>query len=399
MYDLIVIGGGPSGVMAAIQASLRHKKVLLIEKNNRLLKKLEVSGNGRCNLTNNKETKDFMKNVDNSKYFYSIINQFNPKKIIEYFSELNVELKEESDNKIFPVSDDASTISNALIKQLKNTKICLEHTVIGINKDGDIFNVITPKEIFTSTHLLIATGGISYTELGCNINNFELAKSFNHSITKLVAQECPVNTYDPLDQLMGLSLKNKNIIIKDNDKYVEMINGDFIITHFGLSGPAILNCSFGINKCLSNNIELSIQLLNKDYDQTRKTILDIITSQPKRMIKNSLLELLPLGIVELILNKHKLINTKNADLNKKNISALAHDISNFSFKFKSFYQPQYAFLTGGGVNTKELKPKTLESKLVANLYFAGEMVDVCGRLGGYNITIALASGYVVGNQI
>lgn len=399
MYDLIIVGGGPCGVMAAIQASQRNKKVLLLEKNDKLLKKLELSGNGRCNITNNKEVKEFVKEIDNSKYFYAIVNQFPPKKIIAYFNNLNISLKEEDHNRMFPNDDKATTISQVLIKQLKQVEIKTNSNTIKVEKKDDNFIVTTNKTSYHSKALLLACGGFTYEELGNTKDNYNLALSFNHSLTPLQVQECPINTYQPLTELMGLSLTQRIIKVKENDKTITTEQGDVLFTHFGLSGPGILNCSFGINKATNkDNTYLAIQLLNKDYEQTKTILNEYLTANPKQNIKTFLNQHLPNKLSEYLVNTVK-ITVKNAELNKKQINELCHLLSNFEFKFKSFYKPEHAFVSGGGINIKELKSKTLESKLISNLYLGGEYIDVCGKLGGYNITLALACGYVVGNNL
>ncbi|MDF9867151.1 putative Rossmann fold flavoprotein [Bacilli bacterium PM5-3] len=398
MYDLIIVGGGPCAVMAAIQASKRNKKILIIEQNDDILKKLALSGNGRCNLTNNKNLKDFLQHLDNKKYLYNIIKEFEPKKIIKYFTNLGVELKEEDNNRIFPKSNKAQTIIDALKKELINTEINLNEKVEEVENKNNIFIVTTNKNVYKSTKLLLACGGISYPELGNNIENYNLALSLNHSLVKLKPQECSINVKMPLPDLMGVSLENIEITIKDNDKHLQVLNGDVLFTHYGLSGPGILNSSFSINNATSDKILISLSLFNKKYDGIKKVIHDEITNNPTKNIKTLLKKELPNSLINYLLNKHNIIDVNNAYLKKDTINNLAHDLSSFTFEFKSFYKPQYAFLTGGGINLKEINPKTLESKLVPNLYLGGEMIDICGELGGYNITIALACGYVIGNN-
>jgi len=398
MYDLVIIGAGPCGVMAAIQASKRNKKVLLLEQNDDILKKLALSGNGRCNLTNNKPIKEFLNHLDNPKYFYNIIKTFGPQEIIEYFTELGVDLKEENDNKIYPTSNKAKTIIDVLKKELETTQVNLNEKVLKITKQDD-FQIVSDKASYTSKNVLLCVGGITYPELGNNQNNFLLASNLSHTHTKLIAQECSIKTYDAISDLMGVSLSKINIIVKDNDKHLEVINGDVLFTHFGLSGPGILNCSFAINKARTTNINVSLQLLNKNFEEVKSLIQSEISSYPTKTIKSFLKKHLPNALAEYIIENNKIKEVKNSYLSKDEINRLCHNLSDFNFKFKSFNDPKHAFVTGGGINLKELQPKTLESKLIPNLYFGGEMLDVCGRLGGYNITIALACGYTVGQNI
>lgn len=396
MYDLIVIGAGPCGVMASIQAS-KTNKVLLIEQNNDILKKFAISGNGRCNLTNKKDIKNFLTNIDNLKFIYPVIKSFSPTMIIEYFNKYGVKLKEENDNRIFPESDLSLTLIDALKKQLTAVTIKLNEKVLSIEKENDLFIIKTNINTYTSRKLVLATGGQTYPSLGASVENYNLSLSLNHTLTKLTYQECPVKTKNPIIDLMGLSLSDVTIIIKENNKHIYKESGDVLFTHFGLSGPGILNCSFAINKA-TKPIYISLQLLNTDFEETKKNIYKYIKDNPKKKIKSFLLMHLPKRLTNYLVDTLNL-DTTNSYLTKENIQQLSHYLSNFSFEFDSFFQPEFAFLTGGGISTKEINSKTLESKLVPNLYLGGEMIDVCGKLGGYNITIALACGYVIGNNI
>lgn len=396
-FDLIIVGAGPCGVMAAIRASKRNKKVLLIDKNNDILKKLSLSGNGRCNLTNNKEFREFIKNLTNAKFLYSTIKSFDAKDIISYFNSLNISLKEEDDNRIFPKSNKAKTIVDALKSQLGNTTILLNTMVISASKDKEEFVIKTNKQTFYSSNLLLATGGVTYEKIGVGKKAYDLAKSFNHSITKLVIEECPIKTNPIFKQWQGISLNNVGIIIKENNKIYDRHSGSIIFTHFGLSGPAILNSSFTINK-LSTPI-IVLNLLNMEYDVAKEFIYNLINSNPKKYLKNQLSNYLPKNIVFAILDNIKILDVQNSYLNKQQIKNLILNLTRLSFDFKGFYNPEFAFLTGSGVSLKEINAKTLESKLVSNLYFGGELLDGCGHLGGYNISIALSCGNLIGNNI
>lgn len=401
IYDVIVVGGGPCGVMTCIQAKNKGLNVLLLEHNQSLLNKLKVSGNGRCNITNNKNTKEFMKNVfDNPKFMYKVVNSFNPSMIIDYFNSLEVELKEEDHNRMFPVSNDATTISDALIKQLDNVTVKNRMHVAEIKKEDDIFKVYTNNTFYQGHKLVIATGGATYPELGCDKSGYEILKSMNLQINDLVPQECPVEVINPLTQFQGVSFKDITINVKDsNNKIYFTYQHDVLITHFGLSGPGILNTSFALNDLIKQNKKayISLNLINKSYEQCYEHLQLLIKENPNKLMFNTL-DNIPNKIKEYLIKEAGLENIKNSYINKNQLKTLSHLLTDFSFEFKKFFQPEYAFVTGGGLDIKQLK-QTLESKEINNLYVGGEILDYCAMLGGYNITCALACGYMIGNSL
>lgn len=396
MYDLIIVGSGPCGVMAAIQASNNQKKVLVIEQNSQILEKFSISGNNRCNLTNNKPVKDFLRQLDHPKALYKVINNFSPYDAITYFESLGIPLKEEDNNRIFPASNKASDLVKTLNKQLDKVDILLNNKVINVVNENNTFYVETNDNQYKSNNLLLATGGQTPSYLKVNKDSYNLALALGHSLTKLTTQECPIKLKVPLTKLMGITLENINLIIKDNDKVIDSEKGSLLFTHFGLSGPVVLNSSFAINKAISNNINLVIQFLG-DYEEVKKIIYDQINNNPKKHLYQYLNTLLPKKLISFLLEDY--YDIKNSELAKNQIKDIINKLSNFTCEFKSFYQPENAFLTGGGINLKEINLDTLESKIIPNLYLGGEMIDICGKLGGYNIHTALACGYTIGIQI
>lgn len=400
MARVTIVGGGTCGVMLATLLEKTNYQVTLVEKLPKLLAKLEASGNGRCNITNNKDNKEFLKHLDNPKYFYPLIKDFGPLQIIDYFTNLGVQLKEEKNNKMYPVSNKSIDIANALTKQLKKTQVLLETKVVKLSKKDDLFKVtLADQSTLESEYLVLAFGGITYPALGSDIKNFKLLDDFDLNIVQLKPQECSINLKQPLDHLMGVSLEDVNIKVKQNDKVMQSLNGDVLFTHFGLSGPGILNTSFIINSLHHENIFISLELLNLDYEKTRKYLLELINSNPIGMIATNLNKVLPKAIVSYIIESLDLTIIKNSNLNKKQITALAHALSDFKMEFKSFYKPEFAFVSSGGIDLKELKAKTLEAKKIPNLYFGGEMLDVCGQLGGYNLTVALSCAYAIAKDL
>lgn len=395
MYDVIVVGAGPCGVMSAIQASKRGLSVLLIDHNKEILEKFKISGNKRCNITNNKDIKDFLNHFDNGKFFYGLTKNFTPQAIMEYFTNLGVNLKEEDHNRIFPTSNKSSSFIKVLKKELSNVSIHCQEDVLKVSYDNK-FIITTNHDTYNSSNLVLATGGKTWPSLGTNEHNYQLVKSFNHTITPLTPQECPIKIKEPITELMGLSLTT-TIKIMDNDKVIKSLDGDLLFTHFGLSGPVILDASMAITS-LKDKAVISLELIG-NYECSKEYIYQLINNNPTRLLKNLLKERLPNRLVEYLLNKIGIINIKNADLKKNQIKELIHLLTNFKMKFKSFYQPENAFLTGGGVKLSEVNKKNLESKLVNKLYLGGELLDICGSMGGYNISMALICGYNIGQAI
>jgi len=401
MNKLVILGGGTCGVMCASilsQAKLNNLEITIIDKQDKLLSKLEASGNGRCNVTNNKELKEFLTHIDNPKYFYPLLKNFGPAQIISYMNELGVELKEEKNNKMFPVTNKSTTISEALKNTLNNVELMFHTKVNSIKYEDNQYILDTSNGIVTCDYLVLSFGGMTYSNFGSDKNNFRMLEALDLKVEKLTPQECSIQVKEPLSNLMGISLVDTNIVLRDKDKIIDKLNGDILFTHFGLSGPGILNTSFTINKHHHENIFISLQLLNKDYEDCKQYIYQIIKDYPNKNMFNCLNQL-PNRLLEYILDTLEIKDIKNTHLNKKQINELIHQLSSFTLQFKSFFKPEMAFVTSGGLSLKELKPKTLESKKYPNLYFGGEMIDVCGQLGGYNITLALSCGYNIAQDI
>ncbi|MGL4382727.1 MAG: aminoacetone oxidase family FAD-binding enzyme, partial [Bacilli bacterium] len=248
--------------------------------------------------------------------------------------------------------------------------------------------------------LVIATGGQTYQALGSDGSGYALAQSFNHTITKLIPQECPIMT-PVLKDLQGIALEKVSVsICNSNLKVYQQLQGPLLFTHFGLSGPVILNTSFMINELLAQDITpfINLNLLNLDYEQTKTLIYKLINDYPNRLLKNTF-NLLPMQLTNFLLLQQGISTIKNNNLSKVQIKTFISSLYCLSFPFLGFYKPEFAFVTGGGLPISEVKPKTLESKLVNNLYFGGEFLAVSCYLGGYNITLALSCGYNIAQAI
>ena len=344
-YDVIIIGSGPSGLMCAGQLS-KKLNVLLLEGNSELGGKLPVSGNGRCNVTNNKSRDAFLLNVvSNPRFLYPTLNEFGPLEIINFFNDHGVDLKEEDNGRMFPVTNKSKDIVDVLKNNLNGVEIKLNHIVKKIKfDDGYIVD-----DSFKADRLIVATGGITYPKLGTNGFGIEVAKSFGIKTVDTTPVETQIVSNDELiseKKYQGITIEDASVTLFSGNKKVKSIVGNVLITHFGLSGPAILK--------LSNFVDL------KKGNQSIKIYLD--DKAPKRL-KN----IFDNDIIEITVN----------DLRGKNT----------------------AFLTKGGINVKEISPKTFESTSHKNLHFIGEVLDVNAFTGGYNITICLSEGYTLAKYI
>lgn len=383
MYDVIVIGAGPAGLMASITASKNNKKVLLIEKNNDIGKKLSITGGGRCNLTNNKPINTFISELNN-KFLYSSLSNFGPKEIIKYFNNLNVELKEEEDNKIFPVSNKSKTIIDALKYELNDVELKLNEYVISIEIKDDLKIIKTNNGIYKSNNIIIATGGLTYPNTGSTGDGYIFAKSINQNITDLYPSETYLITKDKYN-LEGITLENINIIYNK-----KIINGSLLFTHVGLTGPSIFKISEYVYKDLLNNSEVSIFIdlipKYKDFE-----LSNMINKNDKIIINDFLKPYLPKRLNEYICGTS--YDKKIMEISKKDRNILINKLKRYEIKIVSTGPIEQAFVTGGGVDTKYINPKTMESTINKGIYFVGEVLDVHGNIGGYNITIALSTGY------
>lgn len=390
MFDVIIIGGGPAGMMASIVVAPKNR-VLLIEKNNKLGKKLELTGGGRCNLTNLKNINDFIKEIPvNNKFLYSALNQLGPKEIYDYFTNIGVPLVVEDNDRVFPKDNKSKSIINALHQQVikNNVSINYNEQVISIKNIDDDYLVTTTKDSYRTKKVIIATGGCSYPETGSSGDGYKIAKTLNQEVTSLYPAETQLKYKNKLP-LAGITLEK--VIIKFKNKTVE---GPLLFTHKGLSGPAIFKISEDIYKELLINdyVTLNIDLIPEfSFDE----LLDKLTlfDQNKEII-SFVKEYLPKRLIEYILKEE--IKTKVGKISNLNKRTLINKIKYFDINIKETGSIEQAIVTGGGINLKYINPKTMESIINKNIYFAGEILDVHGHTGGYNITIALSTGYVAG---
>ncbi|ADL51883.1 NAD(P)/FAD-dependent oxidoreductase [Clostridium cellulovorans] len=404
MANVIVIGGGPSGMMAAIEAAKQHK-VTLIEKNEKLGKKLFITGKGRCNITNAKDIEDFFPNIPGNPYFlYSALYSLSNKDVMDYFENKGVPLKIERGERVFPVSDKSSDIIAVLEKNLNDSGVLvmLNRKVkdIGIAK-GTIDNVILEDNSkLKADYYIFATGGMSYPQTGSNGEGHIFSQKLGHSITEIFPALVPITTKeDIVRELQGLSLKNVELKILDGKKAIYKSFGEMLFTHFGISGPIVLTASRLIHgrKNLKAVINLKPALSKDELD--KRIQKDFLTYQNKDF-KNSLDELLPKKLIDIIIRLCNIPPDKKVNsITKEERLNLVHLLQNFTLEISGTRPIAEAIITAGGINTKDIDPSTMKSKIVENLYFCGEIIDVDANTGGFNLQIALSTGFLAGKNI
>ncbi|WP_414050396.1 NAD(P)/FAD-dependent oxidoreductase [Macrococcus animalis] len=411
MYHTIVIGGGPSGLMAAISASESKKKVLLIDKKDQLGRKLQISGGGRCNVTNNVTHEELIKHLPgNGKFLYSAFQTFDNYAIIEYFEHLGVTLKEEDHGRMFPVSNNAKDVVNALKQQLINNNVDVKTTTKVeslIIEDNIIKGVMLSDNIpVYSDNIIIATGGKSVPHTGSTGDGYVFAEQAGHTITDLFPTEVPITSNETFIKskiLQGLSLQNISLsVLRKNGKPRITHQMDMLFTHFGLSGPAALRCSQFIYHEQRSQKKEDIQMMidvfpDMTSGQLTQHIEKMINDNKDKSVKNSLRGLVQERYLHFLLDRAE-INFEDSGhhLKKEKLKIFIDLLKAFTFTVNGTLSIDKAFVTGGGVSVKEIVPATMQSKIHNNLYFCGEVLDIHGYTGGYNITSALVTGYVAG---
>ncbi|WP_123053807.1 NAD(P)/FAD-dependent oxidoreductase [Clostridium sp. JN-1] len=405
MLTAVVIGGGPAGMMAAIQASKKYKTIL-IEKNEKLGKKLYITGKGRCNLTNAKDISEFFECIPgNPNFLYSALYTFTNENTMEFFEKLGVKLKVERGDRVFPASDKSSDIISALIRKLKenNVDVRLNMRVSKFIHDKSKITAVELEDgnIIKGNFFILCTGGMSYPQTGSNGDGYKLAKDIGHKITNITPSLIPIEINEEwIKDLQGLSLKNVELKIVDNKNKVLYKNfGEMLFTHFGISGPIVLTGSriAAKHKNLKAVIDLkpamSLEELDKRLQKDFKKYIN-------KDFKNSLDELLPKKLIDTIINISKIDPNKKVNLiTKQERMNLGYILKHLTLSIKGCRPISEAIVTSGGINVKEIDASTMKSKIVNNLYFAGEVVDVDACTGGFNIQIALSTGYLAGSSI
>lgn len=413
---VLIIGGGPSGMIAAISSSQdKNNEVILFEKMNMLGKKLLITGKGRCNITSSIDIHEFIQNITgNGKFMYSAFENFTNDDIIKLLNKNGVKTKVERGNRVFPASDKSIDVRNALERELKtrNVKIKLNTKVKSILADDNkaVGIELEGGEKVYADKIILATGGKSYPLTGSTGDGYIMAKKLGHTIITPKGSLVPLTSKDnDVKSLQGLSLRNVKIILKDIEKNKKIYEdfGEMLFTHFGVSGPTILSSSAHLlryknsEELMKNDkiklfIDLKPALTNEQLDLRIRRDFE---ENKNKQFKNSLDKLLPKKMIEVIIKRSKINEEKKInEITKEERRNLVELLKNFEVNINGFRPIEEAIVTAGGINVKEIDPKTMESKLVRNLYFAGEIIDVDAYTGGFNLQIAYSTGYVAGKS-
>lgn len=411
MYDVIVIGGGPSGLMASIAAAEQNKRVLLLEKGRKLGNKLAISGGGRCNVTNRLSQEEIIKHIPgNGKFLYGPFSVFNNQDIIQYFEGLGVPLKEEDHGRMFPVSNKAKDVVNALLNQMDKfeVEVRLECRVQKLlMNDEKILGVrLDDGEELQANAVVVAVGGKAVPQTGSTGDGYPWAERAGHTVTELYPTEVPLLSKEPFivsKELQGLALRDVNVsVLNKKGKTLVSHQMDMLFTHFGLSGPAILRCSqFVVKEQMKNGKQPVLLQIDSIPDQHEEQVMQSITKvlkdESKKQVKTSLKGLVPERWLLFLLQKAEIAETEiGAAIPKEAIRKLAHLLKTFPVHVTGTQPIEKAFVTGGGVSVKEIEPKTMASRKKSGLFFCGEILDIHGYTGGYNITAALVTGRLAG---
>lgn len=413
MSHVIVVGGGAAGMFAAIAAAKNGHQVTLYEKNEKLGKKIFITGKGRCNITNAADMEElFDAVVTNSKFLYSSFYGYTNQNVIDFFEDAGVPVKIERGNRVFPISDHSSDVIRALEREMKKVgvKVCLTTEVKSVEAEKGKFNKVVLKDTTTQTAdaCIVATGGLSYRSTGSTGDGFRFAENVGHKVTQCFPSLVPMETKEPwICELQGLSLRNVEAKILDGKKELYKDFGEMLFTHFGVSGPLIISASSyvgkkfmdknGQKKELTLEIDLKPALTEEQLDQR---VLRDFEENHNRQFKNAITKLFPTKLIPVMLELGGIDPEKKVNsIEKEERKQFVHLIKHFRMTLTGLRDYPEAIITKGGVNVKEIDPGTMESKLVKGLYFAGEVLDLDALTGGFNLQIAWSTGYAAGNAI
>ena len=398
-FDGIVIGGGPAGMFAAITAAQQGQKVLLLERNDRLGKKLLITGKGRCNVTNNCTEQEVLQNVPrNGRFLYSAMAACPPEKVMRFFEDHGCALKTERGNRAFPVTDKSQSVLECLQNELRRQNVTVRTARVKkiMTEKAGVSGVRTENETIAASWVILATGGLSYPTTGSTGDGYAMAAALGHTVTQTEGSLVPLETAgEGCQQMQGLSLRNVGVkLINEKNKVLYKDFGELLFTHFGVSGPTVLSASAHMKGSCRLVIDLKPAL---DEGKLDSRILRDLEMYKNRTMENALTDLLPRSMIPVILRRCAIAPDMQANsLTKQQRRALVENLKAFSVEITGKRPVAEAIITSGGVKVSEIDPKTMGSKLVSGLYFAGEIIDCDAYTGGFNLQIAWATAYVAG---
>ncbi len=404
--DVIIIGGGAAGMLSAVIAARKGARVTIFEKNQKLGKKLAITGKGRCNITNNCDRDTLIANVpQNPRFLYGAFSRFTPQDVMSFFEQLGVRLKTERGARVFPVSDQAQEVIFALSSELKRLGVKIKNTTVEkiVSKDGSVCGIVADGTEYTASAVVLATGGVSYPGTGSTGDGYRMAEELGHTIVTPRASLVPlVAERDICASMQGLTLKNVTVsVYNKNKKCVFEELGEMLFTHFGMSGPLILSASAHMRDMENDSYTVKIDLKPAlDREKLNARILRDFDERKNQDISNALRGLLPAKMIPVVLRKAKIPgDIKVHSIEKASRTRLIDVLKGLEIKVESFRPISEAIITSGGIKVSEIDPKTMMSKLVQNLYFAGEIIDSDAYTGGFNLQIAWSTAYVAASAI
>ena len=400
MFDGVVIGGGPAGLYAAIHAAKQGSRVLLLERNDRLGKKLLITGKGRCNVTNGCSAQEVLQNIPrNGRFLFSAMENHPPKAVMDFFTTNGCPLKTERGNRVFPVSDKSQSILETLKRTATSAGVTIRTGRVTeiMTADGRVSGVRTDQETIPCGWVILATGGLSYPTTGSTGDGYRMAKALGHTVTACEGSLVPLETEgSDCPDMQGLSLRNVGVkLINEKGKVLYKDFGELLFTHFGISGPTVLSASAHIK----GNCRLAIDLKPAlDEGKLNDRILRDLETYRNRTMENALTDLLPRSMIPVVLRRLQIDSQLQANsLKKQDRRALVELLKNFTVTITGKRPVAEAIITSGGIKTSEIDPKTMESKLIPGLYFAGEIIDCDAYTGGFNLQIAWATAFAAAN--
>ncbi len=399
-YDIIVIGGGPAGMFSAITAAAQGKKVLLLERNDRLGKKLLITGKGRCNVTNNCSGQEILQNVPrNGRFLYSAMDSFGPGSVMEFFEQNGCPLKTERGNRVFPVSDLSRSVLDTLQKALRkwNVQVCTGRVKEILTENGCVHGVRTEKDCFYAPRVILATGGVSYPTTGSTGDGYDMARDLGHTVVEPQGSLVPLETAGTdCQDMQGLTLRNVAVkLVNAKGKVLFKDFGELLFTHFGVSGPTVLSASCHLK---GEGCRLIIDLKPAlEENKLNDRILRDLDMYQNRAMENALTDLLPRSMIPVVLRRLGIDPAMQANsLTRIKRRELVELLKGFSVEIVGKRPVSEAIITSGGIKVAEIDPKTMESKLVPGLYFAGEIIDCDAYTGGFNLQIAWSTAHASG---